>query len=153
MRALCEGLRAELESLGGAPSRSRWRAGRPLVARLVEGLSGVESRVRREQQAWFPALAVLGAHGPAALMRDRQAETLEALRRLRLAVARDDAGSAVENGVRLLDLLDALAATEEQVLAPIAERALTPGDWAAVRELEDAVGWALIVAPPPWPAP
>ncbi len=152
LRVLCEGLRAELESLGGAPSRSRWRARRPLVARLVEGLCGVESRVRREQQAWFPALAVLGAHGPAALMRDRQAETLEALRRLRLAVARDDAGSAVENGVRLLDLLDALAATEEQVLAPIAERALTSGDWAAVRELEDGVGWALIATPPPWPA-
>ena len=152
VRVLCEGLRAELESLGGAPSRSRWRAGRPLLARLVEGLSGVESRVRREQQAWFPALAVLGADGPAALMRDRQAETLEALRRLRLAVSRDDAGSAVENGVRLLDLLDALAATEEQVLAPIAARALTHGDWAAVRELEDGVGWALIAAPPPWPA-
>ena len=152
IRVLCGGLRAELERLGGAPSRSRWRAARPLVTRLVGGLSGVESRVRREQQAWFPALAVLGANGPATLMRDRQAEALEVLRRLRLAVARDDAGSAVENGVRLLDLLDGLAATEEQVLAPIAERVLTPGDWAAVRELEDGVGWALIAAPPPWPA-
>lgn len=153
VRALRAGLRAELERLGGSPSRRRWRAGRPLVARLVERLSGVESRVRREQQAWFPALAVLGAEGPAALMRDRQAEALEALRRLRLAVARDDAGSAVENGIRLLDLLDDLAATEEQVLAPIAERSLSPGDWAAVRELEDGVGWSLIAAPPPWPAP
>ena len=112
----------------------------------------MESRVRREQQAWFPALAVLGADGPAALMRDRQAETLEALRRLRLAVARDDAGSAVENGVRLLDLLDDARGDEEQVLAPIAERALSPGDWAAVRELEDGVGWSLIAPPPPWPA-
>jgi DUF438 domain-containing protein len=150
---LCAGLRAELERLGGSPSRRRWRAGRPLVARLVERLSGVEWRVRREQQAWFPALAVLGAEGPAALMHERQSEALEALRRLRLAVARDDVGSTVENGIRLLDLLDGLAATEEQVLAPIAERALSPGDWAAVRELEDGVGWSLIAAPPPWPGP
>jgi len=153
VRVLCAGLRAELERLGGSPSRRRWRAGRSLVARLVERLSGVESRIRREQQAWFPALAVLGAEGPAALMRDRQAEAFEALRRLRLTLARDDAGSAVENGLRLLDLLGDLAATEEQVLAPIAERSLSFGDWAAVRELEDGVGWSLIAAPPPWPAP
>ena len=32
------------------------------------------------------------------------------------------------------------------MLAPIAERALSPADWAAVRELEDGVGWALIAA-------
>jgi DUF438 domain-containing protein len=153
VRVLCTGLRSELERLGGSPSRRRWRAGRPLVARLVERLSGVESRVRREQQAWFPALAVLGADGPAALMRDRQADALEAHRRLRLAVARDDAGSTVEHGIRLLDLLDDLAATEEQVLAPIAERSLSAGDWAAVRDLEDGVGWRLIAAPPPWPGP
>jgi DUF438 domain-containing protein len=113
----------------------------------------VEWRVRREQQAWFPALAVLRAEGPAALMHERQSEALEALRRLRLAVARDDAGSAVETGLRLLDLLDDLAATEEHVLAPIAERSLSPADWAAARDLEDGVGWSLIAVPPPWPAP
>jgi len=138
--ALCAGLRAELESLGGSPSRCRWRAGPPLVARLAERPSGVESRVRREQQAWFPALAVLGEEGPAALMRDRQSEALEALRRLRLAVARDDAGSAVENGMRMLDLLDDRATTEQQVLDPIAARPLSQRDWAAVSELEDGVG-------------
>jgi DUF438 domain-containing protein len=153
VRALCAGLRAELERLGGSPSRRRWRAGCPLVARLAERLSAVEPRVRREQQAWFPALAALGAEGPAALMRDHQAEALETLRRLRVAVACDDAGSAVEMGLRLLDLLDDLAATEEHVLAPIAERSLSPGDWAAVRDLEDGVGWSLIAVPPPWPAP
>jgi len=123
---LCAGLRAERERLGGSPSRRRWRAGRPVVARLVERLFGVESRVRREQQAWFPTLAVLGEERPEALMSDRQAQALEALRLLRLAVARDDAGSAGESGMRLLDLPDGLAATEEQVLAPLAERTLSP---------------------------
>ena len=131
----------------------RGRAGRPLVARLAERLSGVESRVHREQRAWFPALAVLGEEGPAALMRDRQSEALEVLRRLRLAVARDDAGSAVENGMRLLDLLDDLATTEQQVLDPMAARSLSQRDWAAVRELEDGVGWSLIAVPTPWPVP
>jgi DUF438 domain-containing protein len=151
VRELCAGLREELERLGGSPSRRRWRVSRPLVARLVERLAGVETRFRREQQAWFPALAVLGEEGPAVLMRHRQSEALEARRRLRLAVARDDAVSAVESGLRLLDLLGGLAATEEQVLDPIAERLLSPGDWAAVRELEDGVGWSLIAMPPRWP--
>lgn len=85
-------------------------------------------------------------------MRERPAEALEAFRRLRLVVARDDAGSTVENGTLLLDLLDELAATAEQVLAPIAEGSLSAGDWAAVCELEDAVGWSLIATPAPWPA-
>ncbi len=149
---LCADLRVALERLGGAPSRRRWRASRPLVARLVDRLSGVEVRFRREQQAWFPALAVLDVHGPAELLRDRQSEALESLRRLRLAVARDDAAFVVENGTRLLDLLGGLMTTEEQVLVPLAEQRLAAGDWAAVRELEDGVGWELIPPPPGWPA-
>ena len=149
---LCVGLKAELDRLGGSPSRRRWRVSRPLVARLSERLSGVEQRVRREQEAWFPALAVAGEEGPAVLMRERQAEALEALRLLRLAVARDDAASAVRSGARLLDLLEGLAVAEEELLAPIAERALSPADWAVVREMEDAVGWALIEPPPRWPS-
>ena len=113
----------------------------------------MESRVHREQQAWFPALAVLGEEGPAALMRDRQSVALEALRRLRLAVARDDAGSAVVNGMRPLDLLDDLATTEQRVLDPMAARSPTRRDWAAVRGLEDGVGWSLITVQTPWAPP
>lgn len=149
---LCADLRVALERLGGSPSRRRWSASRPLVARLVDRLSGVEVRFRREQQAWFPALAVLDVPGPAELLRGRQAEALESLRRLRLAVTRDDAAFVVENGTRLLDQLGGLMNTEEQVLVPLAEQRLAAGDWAAVRELEDGVGWELISPPPRWPA-
>jgi DUF438 domain-containing protein len=154
--AQVETLRADLSEvlnrLGGSPSGRRWRAARPLVARLVDRLSGVEARFHREQQAWFPALAVLDVRGPAALLADRQAEALESLRRLRLAVARDDAAFVVDNGARLLDLLGELLAIEEQVLVPLAEQRLAAGDWVAVRELEDGVGWELIATPPPWPS-
>ena len=153
VRRLCADLRAELDRLGGSASKRRWRASRSLVERLVRRLSDVELRYRRQQQAWFPALAVLGIEGPAALLGDRQAEALETMRRLRLAVAHDDAASVVETGSRLLDVLDDLLAMDEQVLVPLAERRLAPGDWAAVREMEDGLGWALIPAPPPWPAP
>ena len=78
----------------------------------------------------------------------------------------EDGGSLVELAARLrdvtagvdakeaaaLDLLDDLATTEQQVLDPIAARSLSLRDWAAVRALEDDVGWALIAVPTPWPA-
>ena len=121
------------------------------MARLVERLSGIELRFRREQQAWFPALGVYGADGPRAVLVARQQEALETLRRLRLAVEHDDAPSAVEAGVRLLAELDDLLAQDERLLEPLSQRHFSAGDWAAVRELEDGVGWALIQAPPPWP--
>lgn len=148
---LSASLRAELERLGGSPSRRRWRTARPLLARLTERLSGVELRVRREQQAWLPALAVVDAEGVAILLRDKHTAALESLRLLRLAVTRDDPVPVIEHGTRLLDCLTELSAAEEHVLAPVAERSLSEADWAAVRELEDGVGWSLIPSPPPWP--
>lgn len=151
VRRLCRGLGEELERLGGSPARLRWQRERPLVARLVDRLSSVESRFRREQQAWFPALQVHGVDGPQALLAARQREALESLRRLALAVERDDAAHAVEAGLRLLGELDELLALDVRLLEPLARRHFSEGDWAAVRELEDGVGWALIAAPPRWP--
>jgi DUF438 domain-containing protein len=151
VRRLCDELRVTLQRLGGAPSRRRWEAVRPLVGRLVNGLSGVEQRFRRHRQAWFPALAVLGVEGPAVLLEDREVRALEAVRRLRLAVDRDDAAFVAEVGSLLLDLLDDILSLEQEVLAPLAARRFSEADWAAVRELEDGVGWALIPPPPPWP--
>ncbi len=151
VRALSGDLRAALERLGGSPTRRRWRSARPLVLRLVERLTAIESRYRRLRGAWFPVLASLDARGPAELLSDRQDEALETLRRVRLAVARDDAAFVVEVGGHLVDIVDDLLAMDEQVLAPIAEARLSPTDWAAVRRREDAGTWGLICAPLPWP--
>ena len=151
VRRLSNGLQGELERLGGSPTRQRWRLEKPLVARLVGRLSAVELRFRREQQAWFPALEVHAVDGPQALLVTRQTEALETLRRLRLAVERDDAASVAETGGRLVDALEDLLAQDESLLEPLALRHFSAGDWAAVRELEDGVGWGLIPAPPAWP--
>ena len=151
VRQLSAGLKAELDRLGGSPPRRRWQREKPLVARLVERLSAVELRFRREQQAWFPALEVHGVDGPQALLEVRQADALETLRRLRLAVEGDDAASVAETGARLVDALEDLLAQDERLLEPLATRHFSAGDWAAVRELEDGVGWGLIPQPPAWP--
>ncbi len=148
---LTASLSAELDRLGGSPSRQRWQRARPLVSRLADRLTAVELRFRREQQAWFPALEVRGIEGPQALLATRQGEALEMLRRLRLAVDRDDAPSVVEAGTRLIEALERLLAQDEGLLEPLALRRFSTEDWAAVRELEDGVGWGLIAPPPPWP--
>ena len=151
VRQLSAGLKAELDRLGGSPTRRRWQREKPLVSRLVERLSAVELRFRREQQAWFPALAVHGVDGPQALLEVRQAGALETLRRLRLAVDGDDAASVAEAGARLVDALEDLLAQDERLLEPLATRYFSSDDWGAVRELEDGVGWGLIPPPPAWP--
>jgi uncharacterized protein len=153
IRRLCDRLKGELERLGGSPTRRRWRLERPLVARVADRLSGVELRFRRQQQAWFLALEVHAVDGPQALLAARQTEALETLRRLRLAAERDDATSVAEAGARLVDVLEDLLAQDERLLEPLALRHFSAGDWAAVRELEDGVGWELIPAPPGWPHP
>ena len=153
VRKLSAGLKNELERLGGSPTRRRWQLEQPLVSRLVGRLSAVELRFRREQQAWFPALEVHAIDGPQALLVTRQTEALETLRRLRLAVERDDAASVAEAGARLVDALEDLLAQDERLLEPLALRHFSAGDWAAVRELEDGVGWGLIPPPPAWPNP
>jgi DUF438 domain-containing protein len=148
-------LSADLESvlgrLGGSPTRRRWRRERPLVERLVERLGGIEVRFRRLRQAWFPALAVHGVDGPQSVLAQSQADALETLRRLRLAVARDDAASVAEGGARLVESLHELLAQDERLVEPLAERHFSRGDWAAVRELEDGVEWRLVAPPPAWP--
>ena len=151
IRQLSAELRSELVRLGGSPTMRRWRRQKPLVSHLVDLLSGVESRFRREQQAWFPALGVHAVEGPQSLLRQRQTEALETLRRLRLAVARDDAQSIATAGTRLADTLEDLLAQDERLVEPLAERHFSAGDWTAVRELEEGVGWRLIPTPPPWP--
>jgi DUF438 domain-containing protein len=151
LRELCTGLRAELARLGSSPARRRWQQEKWLVARLAARLSGIELRFTREQQAWFPALGVLGVDGPQALLTARQQEALATLRRLQLAVEHDDAASAAESGARFLGAMDDLLAQEERLLEPLAQRHFSAGDWAALRELEDDVGWALMPAPPRWP--
>ena len=149
---LDDALLAGLDRLGGSPPRGRWRAVRPLVARLVEGFDGLELRVRRERQAWLPALERRGAADVARLVRDRQDDVLDALRLVRLALAADDALSVLEHGRALHLRLRELASCEEHVLVPVARRTLTLHEWAEVRALEETVGWSLVRPPPPWPA-
>jgi uncharacterized protein len=150
LRRLVADLGAELERMGGSPSRRRWASAKPMVERLVGRISEVDAMFGRHRRAWFPALAVHGVDGLGSLVGGREEEALELLRRLRRAVAKDDAAFVAEAGGRLLEIVDDVLNTIDVIVAPLAERHLSEQDWRAVRELEDAVGYAF-VAPPAWP--
>jgi DUF438 domain-containing protein len=91
-----------------------------------------------------------GVDGPRSLLVERQTEALATLRRLRLAIERDDLSSVAEAGARLVVALEDLLEHDERLLEPLALRHFSARDWAAVREIEDRVGWTLI--PPPAPS-
>ncbi len=149
---LAAALAAELERLGGSPSRGRWAAARPLVTRLVDGLQGLELRVRREREAWLPALERRGAGDAARLVRDRQDDVLERLRLMRLALARRR--RRLGAGARPRAAAAACASSRcarSRCWCRSPQRVLTPREWAEVRRQEDGVGWSLIPAPPSWP--
>jgi hypothetical protein len=149
---LAAALAAELERLGGSHSRRRWTAARPLVTRLVDGLQGLELRVRREREAWLPALERGGAADAARLVLSRQDDALDRLRLVRRALRADDAAQVLEHGRALVGSLRELSVCEEQVLVPVAQRILTPREWAELRRQEEEAGWSLIPTPPPWPS-
>ena len=153
LRLLAADLRTEVRRMGGSPSRRRWALAKPMVQRLVERMAALQTMFGRHARAWFPALAARGVQGLGSLLADREAEALELLRRLRLAVERDDAAFVAVAGARLAELVDDVLNTVDLVLVPLAERHLRDPDWREVREREDAVGYELIAPPPPWPPP
>jgi hypothetical protein len=151
LRALVDELAAALSRMGGSPSRRRWRSAKPMVQRLIERIADLDTMSRSHGEAWLPALAAHGAGGLAKLLADRETEALELLRRLRLALARDDAAFVADAGSRLVELIEDLLGTYDLVLVPLAERHLSVQDWADVRRREDRVGFAFVPVPPPWP--
>jgi DUF438 domain-containing protein len=151
LAVLAAALRSQLDQLAGRPSARGWRAVRPAVAPLVKRLGLIELRVRREREAWLGIVGRRAGEDAGHLLRDRQDAVVDALELLRRGLARDDAVAVLEHGKLLLERMDELALSEEEVLVPLAEQTLTQRDWMELRGLEDAVGWALIPAPPPWP--
>ena len=146
------GLKGELERLGGSPTRRRWRLEKPLVSRLV----GAALRGGAPLPARAAGL-VPRAGGTRRRTARRRCSSPGRPRRWRRSAACASPSSATtrppsaETGARLVDALEDLLAQDERLLEPLALRHFSAGDWAAVRELEDGVGWGLIPAPPAWP--
>ena len=139
VRALSGDLRAALERLGGSPTRRRWRSARPLVARLVDRLTGVESALPAPARRLVP-----GPRGRSTLVGP---PSCSATARTKRSSPCGDSGWRWPATTRPSWWKSAATWStsstiswppDEQVLAPLAEARLSPTDWAAVRRREDA---------------
>ncbi len=143
-------LRSAVEAMEREPEE--WTRVRPLVIRLLDLLEGLERHYRRAVELVCPHLRRHGRGGLGRLLLAAQGEVLQLLAEVRRDV--DGAGrqAAVAACRRLLDAATHSLRQEEYLLLPVAEATLGEEEWREVRGGEATIGWALIDAPPPWPA-
>jgi hypothetical protein len=143
-------LRSAVEAMEREPAE--WGRVRPLVFRLLDLLEGLERHYRRAVELVCPHL---GRHGRGELGR-LLFEVQSDVMRLLSEVRRDVEGGAFEAATvacrRLLEAATQSLRQEEYLLLPVAEATLGEAEWRVVRAGEAEIGWALIDAPPPWPA-
>jgi hypothetical protein len=143
-------LRSAVEAMEREPAE--WARVRPLVFRLLDLLEGLERHYRRAVELVCP---YLGRHGRGELGR-LLFEVQSDVMRLLSEVRRDVEGGAFEAATvacrRLLEAATQSLRQEEYLLLPVAGATLGEAEWREVRAGEAEIGWALIDAPPPWPA-
>jgi DUF438 domain-containing protein len=119
-----------LTALGRPPARSRWetRAGAGRAA--FECLAEAEQHFDRVATILLPALERRGRPAASTLLLPRYQAVRALLRRVRLALDRDDVGVVADAGAQLVAECAALAALEDKVVLPLARACLSNEDWA-----------------------
>lgn len=144
------GLAAALEGLDAGAAKRQWSAARPAVERLLDLLATGERHYRRCEVLVCGALERHGRGGLRQLLQGQHREVGDLLARVRSAAARHDVTAAVGGGLRLVAMVEEVAAQEDQLLLPLAETTLSLQDWEEMRAAEDDFGWSLVDPPPAW---
>jgi uncharacterized protein len=138
---------AELGRLAGLVRARPEPATLEQVAAVAETLIGAEPHHQREEEVLFPELRERGIEGPPTVMRAEHA----ALRELKHAL-HDGALAALDGradawpacaaaGERLVGMLRDHIFKEDNVLYPLAVRAIEPQAWAGMKRRCDAIGY------------
>ncbi len=143
-------LRSAVEAMEREPAE--WARVRPLVVRLLELLGGLERHYRRAVELVCPHLRRHGRDEVGRLLFEAQSDVVRLLAEARRDIEGGEAESATDACRRLLAAATESLRQEEYLLLPLAETTLGEEEWLEVRGAEATIGWALIDAPPPWPA-
>lgn len=143
-------LRSAVEAMEREPAE--WAKLRHLVFRLLDLLEGLERHYRRAVELVCPHLGRYGRGELGRLLFAAQGDVMRLLAEVRRDV--EDAGPKAATAAcrRLLEAATQSLRQEEYLLLPVAEATLGEEEWREVRGGEATIGWALIEAPPPWPA-
>lgn len=131
---------------------AEWAKVRPLVFRSLDLLEGLERHHRRAVELICPHLRRHGRGELGRLLFAAQADVRRLLAEVRRGVDAAGPESATAACRRLLEAATQSLRQEEYLLLPVAEVTLGEEEWREVRDGEATIGWALIDAPPPWPA-
>ena len=143
-------LRSALEAMEREPAE--WARVRPLVVRLLELLGSLERHYRRAVELVCPHLRRHDRDELGRLLFEAQSDVVRLLAEARRDIEGGEAESATDACRRLLEAATESLRQEEYLLLPLAETTLGEKEWLEVRGAEATIGWALIDAPPPWPA-
>ncbi|HSL96075.1 MAG TPA: hypothetical protein VLA35_09195 [Thermoleophilia bacterium] len=143
-------LRSAVEAMEREPAE--WARVRPLVFRLLDLLEGLERHYRRAVELVCPHLRRHGRGELGGLLFAAQGDVMRLLAEVRRDVDEGESEAATVACRRLLEAATESLRQEEYLLLPVAEATLGEEEWREVRRGEATIGWALIDAPPPWPA-
>ncbi len=143
-------LRSAVEAMEREPAE--WVRVRPLVFRVLDLLEGLERHYRRAVELVCPHLRRHGRGELGRLLFAAQGDVMRLLAEVRRDVDGCESEAATVACRRLLEAATQSLRQEEYLLLPVAEATLGEEEWREVRRGEATIGWALIDAPPPWPA-
>ncbi|MEW6031356.1 MAG: DUF438 domain-containing protein [Bacillota bacterium] len=140
-------LRSLLEEIGEPPSRERFEARRPELARGLDSLAEVERHYLRKEYQVFPVLERHGVEAPPKVMWAIHDDIRAALKEVRGALDKGDAGGVASAAPALLRQVEDMVYKEEKILFPMCLDVFSEEDWSKVREGEGEFGYALIDPP------
>jgi DUF438 domain-containing protein len=118
---------------------------------LIDRLSGIENHYQRKENQLFPLLERHGITGPSQVMWGVHDQIRAALKSVREAAGRKDAGDLAKATPALVRGVVEMVYKEEKILFPMSHQTLSEEEWAEMRRGEDDLGYVLAEPAAPWP--
>lgn len=118
---------------------------------IFNQLQTIEKRFARKENQLFPFLEKRGWNGPSQAMWGFHDNLREQFRLLRKNMDAKEYDTINTNTPYLIDGINRLMKTEDNVLFPNALDLLTEKDWIEMRKGEEEIGWMLPETPAPFP--
>jgi DUF438 domain-containing protein len=145
-------LRKVTDTIGSPPDMAQWERLKEGFTISVERLFQIQTHYLRKENQLFPYMEKHGIEGPPKVMWAIHDDVRTVIKEGRAALAGGDTVAALSAARQLTTMVDDMIYKEEKILFPMTLEALTEADWIEARQGEAEIGYALIGAPPEWPA-